>query len=123
MRARIILLSLLLFIFAPGCFAQETRDLKNMRFAKGNTLVSDSLPKVKLKFGKDFKYAGGQTFILYGIARAEQHSYVDAAKDGPPEYHKFAMLYSHCSLSRLINEIKASSLLKVFRLGSFSKSG
>src|SRR5688572_7099758 len=83
MRMRIIFLSLLLLILVPGCFAQKTSaDLKNMRVAKGNTLISDSLPKLKLKFGKDFKYAGGQTFILYEVARAEQHFYVDADKDG-----------------------------------------
>lgn len=81
MRTRIIFLSLLLLILAAGCFAQST-DLKNLRVAKGNTLDSDSLPKVKLKFGKGFKYAGGQTFILYGIARAEQHFYVDADSQG-----------------------------------------
>jgi hypothetical protein len=83
MRNQIIFLSLLLLFPIAECFAQETSvNLKNMRVAKGNTLVSDSLPKVKLKFSKDFKYAGGQTFILYGIARAEQHFYVDADKDG-----------------------------------------
>lgn len=83
MRTQTIFLSLLLLILAAGCFAQGTSaDLKNMRVAKGNTLVSDSLPKVKLKFGKDFKYAGGQTFILYGVARAEQHFYVDADSQG-----------------------------------------
>ena len=83
MRTRIIYLSLLLLILVPGCFAQKTSaDLKNIRVAKGNTLISDSLPKLKLKFGKDFKYVGGQTFILYDVARAEQHFYVDADKDG-----------------------------------------
>jgi len=81
MRTPIIFLSLLLLILAVACFAQSP-DLKNLRAAKGNTLVSDSTPKLKLKFGRDFKYAGGQTFILYGVARAEQHFYVDADRDG-----------------------------------------
>jgi len=39
------------------------------------------------------------------------------------QYHKFAMLCSHCCLSWVMNEIKASSFLKLFRLGSFSNSG
>ena len=83
MQTRIIFLLLLLLILAAGCFAQgASGDLKNLRVAKGNTLVSGSVPKVKLKFGKNFKYAGGQTFILYGIARAEQHFYVDADSQG-----------------------------------------
>jgi hypothetical protein len=81
MKTKIIFLPLLLLILTAGCFGQSA-DLKNMRIAKGNTLISDSTPKVKMKFGKDFKYAGGQTFILYGIARAEQHFYVDADSQG-----------------------------------------
>jgi len=40
-----------------------------------------------------------------------------------PEFHKFVMLCSHCCLSWFMKEIKASSFLKLFRLGSFSKSG
>jgi hypothetical protein len=60
----------------------STVKLENTRVAKGNTLVSDSTPRLKLKFSKPFKYAGGQTFILYDVARAEQHFYVDADKEG-----------------------------------------
>jgi hypothetical protein len=80
---RIGLCMLLLLLFAVGCFAQgAAAKLENTRVAKGNTLISDQAPKLKLKFGKDFKYAGGQTFILYNVARAEQHFYVDADAQG-----------------------------------------
>jgi len=80
---RIVLLVLMLLAAAVTCFAQATQvKLENTRVAKGNTLASDSTPKLKLKFGKDFKYAGGQTFILYDVARAEQHFYVDADNQG-----------------------------------------
>jgi len=83
MRTQIVLLALLLLLPLIGCFAQASAPkLENTRVAKGNRLVSDSLPKLKLKFGKDFKYAGGQTFILYDVARAEQHFYVDADSQG-----------------------------------------
>ncbi len=71
----------ILFIFAAAAIAQTT-DLKNHRTAKGRTLSSPELPKAKLKFKKPFKYVGGHTFILYDVARAEQHFYVDADKDG-----------------------------------------
>jgi hypothetical protein len=63
-------------------FAQEKLNLQNLRSAKGQTLTSPELPALKLKFDKAFKYAGGHTFILYDVARAEQHFYVDADKDG-----------------------------------------
>jgi hypothetical protein len=73
----------ILFIFAAAVCAQTTTtDLKNFRTAKGDTLSSPELPKLKLKFKKPFKYVGGHTFILYEVARAEQHFYVDADKDG-----------------------------------------
>ena len=35
-----------------------------------------------LRFAKEFRYAGGQRFILKRTADAEQHFFVDAAKDG-----------------------------------------
>jgi len=69
-----------LLLFVTITFAQT--DLTNLRTAKGNTLSSPELPKLKLKFAKPFKYVGGHTFILYDVARAEQHFFVDADKDG-----------------------------------------
>lgn len=71
----------LILLFAASVSGQNT-DLSNLRTAKGGTLSSPQLPKAKLKFKKPFKYVGGHTFILYDVARAEQHFYVDADKDG-----------------------------------------
>ncbi len=50
--------------------------------AKKRELISTALPAVRIKFGKDFKYIGGQSFILYDVANAEQHFFVDADKEG-----------------------------------------
>jgi hypothetical protein len=52
------------------------------RTGKGQTLTSTEMPKASLKFDKEFKYIGGQEFILYGVAQAEQHFFVDADKQG-----------------------------------------
>jgi hypothetical protein len=52
------------------------------RIVEGQVLISTELPAVKLKFDKDFKYVGSQTFILYKVARAEQHFFVDADDQG-----------------------------------------
>ena len=83
MRTQIALLTLLLLLPLLGCLAQPASpELQNTRVAKGDTLISNSLPKLKLKFGKDFRYVGGQTFILYDVASAEQHFYVDADSHG-----------------------------------------
>lgn len=53
-----------------------------LRVVKGQVLTSNALPAVQLEFNKMFKYAGGQSFILYGVANAEQHFFVDADQDG-----------------------------------------
>jgi hypothetical protein len=52
------------------------------RSVKDQVLTSNELPAVRLKFDKAFKYAGSQTFILYDVARAEQHFFVDADEKG-----------------------------------------
>jgi hypothetical protein len=53
-----------------------------MRRVSGQVLTSTELPAVRLRFDKAFKYVGSQEFILYGVARAEQHFFVDADKEG-----------------------------------------
>ena len=45
-------------------------------------LTSTSLPAIRLKFDKHFKYAGTQKFILYGRSQAEQFFFIDTDKTG-----------------------------------------
>jgi hypothetical protein len=52
------------------------------RTVKDRTLTSTQQPAVRLEFSMPFKYAGGHSFILYEVANAEQHFFVDADKDG-----------------------------------------
>ncbi|HEY0172589.1 MAG TPA: hypothetical protein VGB98_16320 [Pyrinomonadaceae bacterium] len=52
------------------------------RKVKGSTLTSDATPRVQIKFDKAFKYIGGQSFVLYDVANAEQHFFVDADSQG-----------------------------------------
>ena len=52
------------------------------RTVNGQVLTSTELPAVRLKFDKQFKYAVTQSFVLYDVANAEQHFFVDADKDG-----------------------------------------
>lgn len=52
------------------------------RKVSGSTLISDATPRVEMKFDKAFKYAGGQSFVLYDVANAEQHFFVDADAQG-----------------------------------------
>src|SRR5688572_29207745 len=52
------------------------------RTVKGQVLTSTDMPAVILEFDKAFKYIGAQSFVLYDVAHAEQHFFVDADKDG-----------------------------------------
>ena len=52
------------------------------RTVKGQVLTSPEMPAVQLKFNKSFKYVGTQSFVLYDVANAEQHFFVDADKQG-----------------------------------------
>ncbi|HKS40174.1 MAG TPA: hypothetical protein VJX74_06135 [Blastocatellia bacterium] len=52
------------------------------RSVKGQLLISTEMPAIRMEFDKGFKYVGGQDFILYDVARAEQHFFVDADKQG-----------------------------------------
>ena len=52
------------------------------RRVTGQTLTSTHLPAVRIKFDKALKYVGNQSFVLYDVANAEQHFFVDADKQG-----------------------------------------
>jgi hypothetical protein len=52
------------------------------RTVSGQVLTSKDTPAVRLEFDKAFKYIGSQSFVLYDVANAEQHFFVDADKDG-----------------------------------------
>jgi len=51
------------------------------RTVSGQTLTSMHAPAVALEFAPGFAYAGAQRFLLYGVASAEQHFFVDADAD------------------------------------------
>jgi hypothetical protein len=42
-----------------------------------NTLTSDTLPRVTLHLDSTFTYLGTQSFVLYNVANAEQHFFVE----------------------------------------------
>ncbi|HMV83471.1 MAG TPA: hypothetical protein PLD20_18825 [Blastocatellia bacterium] len=80
--------ALLLVIFSVCCiqaYAQspvaQTKATPT-RSVQGQVLTSTTLPAVRLSFDPAFKYIGMQEFILYNVARAEQHFFVDADAQG-----------------------------------------
>ena len=72
------ILAAFILTFSFVSFAQDAE----LREVKGRVIKSTTMPAVELEFGKEFKYAGGHRFVLYDVANAEQHFYVDAYKDG-----------------------------------------
>jgi hypothetical protein len=75
------LLSLLAMTEIACAQADKTVE-KKTRIVKDRVLTSSEMPAVRLKFGKKFKYVGAQDFILYDVARAEQHFFVEADDQG-----------------------------------------
>jgi len=61
---------------------QPARAAEGSRTVNGQVLTSTELPAVRIELPGDFKYVGTQDFILYDVARAEQHFFVDADAEG-----------------------------------------
>lgn len=53
----------------------------SIRTVEGQVLISTRLPAIRLEFDKEFRYVGGHAFVLYDVAQAEQHFFVEADQD------------------------------------------
>jgi hypothetical protein len=70
------------FALSAILFAQQGGPAKLERQIQGQVLTSKSDPAVQITFAPQFKYAGGQRFLLYGVAEAEQHFYTQSDASG-----------------------------------------
>lgn len=82
MMNKVISILLLFLANAVVCAQTKPEPPPISRAVAGQVLSSASTPVVKLEFDKAFKYVGGQTFVLYEVANAEQHFFVDADDRG-----------------------------------------
>lgn len=80
MTKRLVLSIAATLILVLAAFGQTNPPIT--RTVSGQVLTSKDTPAVRLEFDKAFKYAGSQSFVLYSVANAEQHFFVDADKDG-----------------------------------------
>ena len=73
-------------------FAQvpATTGSDQTRSVKGQVLTSTSLPSIRIRFDKRFKYVGSQKFILYDRAQVEQVFFVYA--DGEKHIKRMYMI-------------------------------
>ncbi len=74
---------LALALLVPALSLPEpAAELPLRRVMVDGAITSQSDPAATLEFERRFKYVGGQRFILYEVADAEQHFFVDADSDG-----------------------------------------
>jgi hypothetical protein len=80
----LIVVSALCLAVSPATLCAQTggSSASTARTVKGRVLTSNEMPAVRLNFSTPFKYVGAQSFILYDVASAEQHFFVDADKQG-----------------------------------------
>lgn len=71
-----------LVAFALPDDPKQKEAAKPTRTVEGQILSSKEKPAIRLQFDKAFKYIGGHSFILYDVAQAEQHFFVDADDKG-----------------------------------------
>ncbi len=64
-----------------GRFTTEPEFTNLARSVTGQDLVSDYDPAAVLRFDQAYRHLGGQKFILYGSANAEQHFFVETTDD------------------------------------------
>jgi hypothetical protein len=73
----VLLIHLSLILISPFSSYAQARDARNQpmdttRFVEGQTLISKSNPQVKIRFSKNFKFAGHQSFILFENSEVTQ---------------------------------------------------
>ena len=54
-----------------------TPPLQGQREIQGNVITSDSLPAIQLTVDSSLSYLGGQTFVLYNVANADQYFFAE----------------------------------------------
>src|SRR5437773_4543528 len=78
----IIFAAVVAFTLIAGGQTNQAPSPAITRTVSRQVLTSKENPSVRLEFNKAFKYVGSQSFVLYDVANAEQHFFVDADKDG-----------------------------------------
>jgi hypothetical protein len=80
MMKSLIETTLAVALLPSAVVAQKAASSDSLREVRGQTIVSNAVPRADLNFGKDFQYVGGQRVNLYGMADAEQHVFAVASK-------------------------------------------
>ena len=112
----------LFFFVILGCFAatapapvRSSVDQSSLptRTAKGRALISTQLPAVLIEFSEPLKYVGGHSFILYEVANAEQHFFVDADKDGRVKRMYWIQFEGYLPSNTHVYDYEATTTVKI----------
>lgn len=87
-----------------------------VRRIDGQTLSSSAVPKVTLRFDKEFKYAGTQSFVLYDVANAEQHFFVEADNNGRVKRLYWIQFEGYLSNNTHTYDYQANKVVKIGHL-------
>jgi hypothetical protein len=71
------------------------------------------MPALRLEFDKEFKYVGSQTFILYDVATAEQHFFVDADERGRIKRFYWVQFEGYLPSNTHAYDYKASKVVNI----------
>jgi hypothetical protein len=119
----IILLSFLIICVSTLAVAQTKPEAPQMtRTAKGQVLTSASTPAVELEFDQAFKYAGGHSFVLYDVANAEQHFFVDADAEGKIRRLYWIQFEGYLPTNTHSYDYKSTKIVKIGELDFFADS-
>jgi hypothetical protein len=84
-KTGVALIAVITLAFAIGAnsmtLKQPSTIQSPIRTVKAQILISPHLPAIRLEFDKEFRYVGGHTFVLYDVAQAEQHFFIEADRD------------------------------------------
>src|SRR5215510_4144511 len=90
------------------------------RTVSGQVLTSKATPAVQLEFDKSFKYAGSQSFVLYDVANAEQHFFVDADKNGHIKRFYWIQFEGYLPDNTHAYDYKSPKIVKIGELDFFA---
>ena len=79
---RTLFLAIAIAVISLAATSQAAAQDAEVRTVKDRVLTSHGQLAVKITFDKPFKHVGSQRFVLYDVANAEQHFFVDADKEG-----------------------------------------
>jgi hypothetical protein len=93
------------------------------RIVRNNLLTSPAAPAVRIQVHPAFTYAGGHEFILYGVARAEQHLFVSAGPDRQVQRLVWVQFEAYLEDNAHIYDYGSSQLIEISGLPFYYDAG